>query len=368
MSRLLITIISIVCIPIFQWGQACNMSNYNTATLIGPAMFPYFSAGSGVTVTATVFNVPTLGNFSYTCGANTFNCSNPAWWHQYSTGWIRLNFSSPVYKMTWALNGSNTSEVFTFVPGTGTVTLNDYCSGGGNFSSAGNQLTCNGSLGTIVSVNHATGMSQLTVYHNGVGSGSRMTPLDCFVTTPLPVALSLFNGYDEGKTNRLYWETETEINSDAFIVEKSIDAINYEILGTVKGAGYSNTQLSYALLDERPYQLTYYRLKQVDYDGEYKYYGPVIIKNENIADFQVHPVYPNPADEGFFIDMSSNEPVNAKVVIYDAVGKLMYSTPFSISGMARLEINCTQWAAGIYSASIFNEASGNQVTQRIIVQ
>lgn len=350
------------------FSQGCTLANYTTATRIGPAMFPYFSAGSGITITATVFNVPTLMNFTYTCGANSFSCSDPAWWPQYSTGWIQLNFSAPIYKMTWVLNGSNTGEVFTFTPNTGTVTLSDICTGAGNFSAAGNQLTCLGSLGTIVSVNHPTGMTQLTVYHNGTGSGSRMSPLDCFVTSPLPVSLSLFDGKSEGLANKLFWETSSEINNSHFVIEKSHDAIHFEKLAEVAGAGNSNNAIGYELLDTRPYPTTYYRLKQVDFNGDFTNYGPISIVNENGSAIQVSNLYPNPASDEFTIEMTSVQPQQFEVSILDGFGRIKKFETIQVNGKVLFPVPVGDWARGVYQVYFYNQSSGEGYTKKLILQ
>lgn len=350
------------------WSQGCTLANYTTATRIAPAMFPYFSAGSGITVTATVFNVPTLGNSTYTCGGNSFACSTTAWWHQYATGWIQLNFSSPIYKMTWVLNGSNTGEVFTFTPNTGTVTLSDFCSGAGNFSAAGNQLTCLGSLGTIVSVNHPTGMTQLTVYHNGTGSGSRMTPLDCFVTTPLPVTLSLFDGVAEGFSNKLFWETSSEINNSHFIIEKSFDAIHFDVLDQVNGNGNTNNMNYYELYDARPYPTTYYRLKQVDYNGEYTYYGPVSIINEMASGIQISNIYPNPAIHEFNAEVTCVHQEQFEITIIDGFGRIKHHEFIQPIGKTALRFQVDDWPRGVYQICFYNLSSGSSITRKFILQ
>lgn len=349
-------------------AQGCTLANYTTATRIAPTMFPYFSAGSGITVTATVFNVPTLGNSTYTCGGNSFACSATAWWHQYATGWIQLNFSSPIYKMTWVLNGSNTGEVFTFTPNTGTVTLSDFCSGAGNFSAVGNQLTCLGSLGTIVSVNHPTGMTQLTVYHNGTGSGSRMSPLDCFVTSPLPVSLSIFDGMADNAINNLFWETTTEVNSDYFIIEKSFDAIHYTPVGQINAAGNSNITHTYSISDVRPYSKTYYRLKQVDLNGEQATYGPILIENQHASNIQISDVYPNPAFHEFYIDITSVQSEEFRVIVMDGLGKIKSNKFYMVEGSSKISLECMTWPKGVYQVFVQHQQSGLSINKKVIVQ
>ena len=67
-----------------------------------------------------------------------------------------------------------------------------------------------------------------------------------------------------------------------FKIEKSRDNNNWDYVTTVAGAGNSNSKIDYSIYDEVPYNETlqgietsYYRIKQVDFNGDYKYYGPV---------------------------------------------------------------------------------------------
>ena len=98
--------------------------------------------------------------------------------------------------------------------------------------------------------------------------------------SPLPVELLSFSGSCEGKNARLKWVTATEINNDHFNVERSLDGVNYEVLGKVQGHGNSSTTNSYLYSDEYSLSdMAYYRLQQVDFDGSTQEFGPVIVKN-----------------------------------------------------------------------------------------
>lgn len=78
----------------------------------------------------------------------------------------------------------------------------------------------------------------------------------------------------------LEWETASEINNNYFTIERSRDMNRWEVVGTVAGAGNSNQQLSYQLADYMPLQgLSYYRLKQTDFDGQYEYFKPLAVNN-----------------------------------------------------------------------------------------
>src|SRR5262249_3785882 len=86
---------------------------------------------------------------------------------------------------------------------------------------------------------------------------------------PLPVELIAFIAERHGEKNDLDWTTASEINNDYFAVQRSSDGKSFSDCGIVQGAGNSATQTIYTFSDDRPLQspVSYYRLKQVDFDG-----------------------------------------------------------------------------------------------------
>lgn len=114
------------------------------------------------------------------------------------------------------------------------------------------------------------------------GDGSPNGPwMGAFETiTPLPVELILFKGEKLGRNNELMWSTATEHNNDFFTLEKTINGIDYEIIGYINGAGNSNHITNYAVIDsDVKNMINYYRLKQTDFDGQFDYSNVISIDN-----------------------------------------------------------------------------------------
>jgi hypothetical protein len=92
----------------------------------------------------------------------------------------------------------------------------------------------------------------------------------------LPVKWLSFNAAFVNSANVLInWKTASEVNNNKFEVEKSIDGINWIKISEVKGAGNSNSVKTYSVTDEigsmNSNNILYYRIKQIDFDGNFSY-------------------------------------------------------------------------------------------------
>ena len=97
----------------------------------------------------------------------------------------------------------------------------------------------------------------------------------------LPITLIDFSVENRGgNINTLTWSTSSEKNNLFFIIENSIDGYNFKELHTMPGSGNSSISLSYNFTHYQvESEINYYRLKQVDYNGESAIYGPISIDN-----------------------------------------------------------------------------------------
>lgn len=96
----------------------------------------------------------------------------------------------------------------------------------------------------------------------------------------LPIELLSFDGISKESYNTLNWITASESNNDYFTLEKTNDGKTFNIVGTVNGAGNSNTKINYSFDDTNVNgEISYYRLKQTDFDGNYKYSDIISINN-----------------------------------------------------------------------------------------
>ena len=100
--------------------------------------------------------------------------------------------------------------------------------------------------------------------------------------TSLPIDLVSFNAEQLGGNAHpvvvIDWVVASQVNNDYFEIQRSVDVEQWHTIETVTGAGNSNTQMSYSIIDDNPlYGISYYRLKQTDYDGQYESFHPISI-------------------------------------------------------------------------------------------
>ena len=80
------------------------------------------------------------------------------------------------------------------------------------------------------------------------------------------------------------WATASELNNDFFTVERSVDGLTWEVVDLVNGSGTTPLRNDYSTQDPRPYSsLSYYRLKQTDFDGAFEYADILSVFNGNEA-------------------------------------------------------------------------------------
>jgi hypothetical protein len=123
--------------------------------------------------------------------------------------------------------------------------------------------------------------------------------------TPLPVELIHFSATALEKTIELSWITAAEINNAYFVIEKSKDGILYTSLGSVRGMGTTSNLNSYSFIDQYPSTgMQYYRLKQIDFDGQINLAKTVAIRWQTKSDFNL---YPNPSNGELFLKIPPME-------------------------------------------------------------
>lgn len=166
----------------------------------------------------------------------------------------------------------------------------------------------------------ASGSNPYTISRSGITSFSPFAVSKS--GTPLPIELLTFDAKLNDQIVDLYWQTALETNNDYFTIERSVDAIHFEELLKIKGAGNSTTTLNYYALDNSPLNgISYYRLKQTDYDGKYEYSKFVSVEFTSSHIKTMETYY----DFGIIVKLSGFEDEKGKIIVQDIVGKEYYS-------------------------------------------
>lgn len=142
----------------------------------------------------------------------------------------------------------------------------------------------------------------------------------CGNTTPLPVELISFTGECMGNNVDLKWSTASEINSQRFVVERSSDLQFFEYVTEVSAAGNSNEIMNYEILVPRAQQISYYRLRQEDYNGDFEYFGPISVNCQGTENWNV---YANGNRLYIFAELSQSSEYVLNIL--DMNGKNVYS-------------------------------------------
>lgn len=189
---------------------------------------------------------------------------------------------------------------------------------------------------------------------------------------PLPIELTSFNGVAVDGKVLLDWSTATEINNDYFEVQHSTNATNFITIGTVSGNGTTSETNNYNFTHNTPENgINYYRLKQVDYDGNYEIHHTIAVRSESLSLLgdNSFSLYPNPYKQGdLTIEFSNVEP-NSKVSvsIVSITGDIIYQKDMIVPSNKRIT-NITQSVklpSGIYLVNI--KKAEEIVAKRLIV-
>jgi len=177
------------------------------------------------------------------------------------------------------------------------------------------------------------------------------TELEAFsgtgTTNILPVELISFIGKITENGILLNWKTASELNNEKFEIEESRDGKQFQKIGERKGNGTINEQQEYSFKVENSQSgISYFRLKQVDYDGQFEYSKIVSVNfkgnNDNIGGF-----YPNPASDRIQLTLNDAIPTKTIVKLYDTNGRLAYQSTMEPNRI-RVEMDVSTLANGVY--------------------
>ena len=202
-------------------------------------------------------------------------------------------------------------------------------------------------------------------YYGGYTLATGEIKLEKDTSAVVPVELVSFSALSAAnKKVELKWATATEVNNAGFEIERSLDLpavgnLQWTKIGYVKGNGTTTERKSYLYTDENvSYGKYYYRLKQIDFDGSFKYSSIVNINISSPASFKLNQNYPNPFNPVTVIGFSIPYRSNVKLSVYNLLGQLVVKLidGEKDAGSYDIKFNAGNLTSGIYLYSL--EATG----------
>jgi hypothetical protein len=195
------------------------------------------------------------------------------------------------------------------------------------------------------------------------GDGSAVGDKEANLTFEL---LSFKAVLNKGKVD-LTWITQSEVNNEYFTIERSSNGVDFDSILSVNGNIALNLIQNYATIDENPLKgISYYRLKQTDFDGKFTYSNIEIINN--ISGLSSVKFYPNPIGENKVMNLQfvGDFNHNMSVIICDSKGSKVYENDIFIYNNDALTLHLEDLNAGLYIIS----CRGNDFnfTDKLIVE
>ncbi len=212
--------------------------------------------------------------------------------------------------------------------------------------------TGNTSAGTITSSGSISSFSPFTL-----SSSSSQNPL--------PVNLVHFGANPINGDVVLDWTTVSESNSDYFSVESCNDAVNFKEVARLSAAGNSNTTLNYRSLDTSPHSgVSYYRLRQVDFDGKFMYSNIEVVNMPTLWDSEV-VLSPNPVISTVDIHLDPDNYSNPIIELRDLQGRiLLVKDGLKVDAQKPIRIDLSDFPHGLYFLQV--SENGKSISKRII--
>ena len=183
---------------------------------------------------------------------------------------------------------------------------------------------------------------------------------------PLPVELLSFNAVCEEGKIKADWTTATELNNDYFVLEHSADGVQFTEGKRTKGAGTSNIQNHYKVVESESDDSKYYRLKQVDYNGEYAFSKTLFASCKNKPkSLDVTAIVPVPSDNYVDIYYTIDKEDHVAFELYDMLGKKVVSeNELAHAGGNIHQIDLASLNSGVYYLIV--KSSTDVVSNKLI--
>ncbi|NNL22101.1 MAG: T9SS type A sorting domain-containing protein [Ignavibacteriaceae bacterium] len=186
----------------------------------------------------------------------------------------------------------------------------------------------------------------------------------------IPVELISFSGYAEFNKVILNWTTATELNNSGFEIERKYDSENWLKIGFVPGYGTTTEKQYYHFNDQPDRRGKYfYRLKQIDYDGTFKYSDEIFIEYSPKFTFNLEQNYPNPFNPSTTIKCQIPESNFVTLKVFDVLGNEIFTLldEEKIAGSYEVEFVVSNYPSGMYFY-ILNSGNFRETKKMILIK
>jgi len=216
-------------------------------------------------------------------------------------------------------------------------------------SSVSRSSTLWSNINLAAAINDLSGQVSVNLVYSGANPAvaNWTTRIDNFQINgvALPIELISFTGKLQQRVVVLNWRTATETSNDFFSIERSADGRHFTETGRVQGSGTTAEPQDYRFTDDNPLPgLNYYRLRQVDFDGQFSYSKVVSVR---VGETSGARLYPSPATEFLTLQMEKPAAENTVWEIFDLAGRLLQSGEF-LAENPDFQINVAALPEGLY--------------------
>ena len=170
--------------------------------------------------------------------------------------------------------------------------------------------------------------------------------------TTTPVELISFTGSVNNSGNvELSWTTVSEMNNMRFDIERREQNDTFVIIGNVPGNGTTTETHNYTYADNTVKNKNYYyRLRQVDFSGQFNFSNEIEITVNIPVDFKLEQNYPNPFNPATTISYSLPNNSFVSVKIYNILGIEIHTLVSTIQPAGNFKVNfdASGLPSGIY--------------------
>lgn len=189
----------------------------------------------------------------------------------------------------------------------------------------------------------------------------------------LPVSYTVFEAKESASGVELSWQTASEENNFGFELQRSVDGTNFYPIAFIPGNGTSAELHDYQYLDTKlPANIIYYRLKQLDFDGNFQISSIIKIALEKllIDNFHLGQNYPNPFNPITYIHYKLPADQHITLKIYDQRGRIVQVLFDGKQGRGEYSIpfDATSLSAGVYFCELKTTDNRHEVRKMLLIK